>query len=79
VSNAQILDFACVLVRHHRLVGSATVKFKSATLTHGVYKPADVYYFFDATLEATIPGQSAGAADVQVNGRFQLQTLPLGS
>jgi len=62
-----------------QLIGSATLKFNSTTLTHGVYNKTDVYYFFDATLEATLPGQTAGATDVKVSGRFQLQTLPIGS
>jgi hypothetical protein len=61
------------------VLGAATLEFNSATLTHGKYKPSDEYYFFDATLKATIPGQSAGATEVKVTGRFQLQTLPIGS
>jgi hypothetical protein len=52
---------------------------RSRSATQGIYNPTDVYYFFDATLETTLPGQSAGAAEVKISGRFQMQTLPVGS
>ncbi|MEI9936899.1 MAG: hypothetical protein WDO69_06725 [Pseudomonadota bacterium] len=79
VSNAQVATIWSATADDAKVIGAATVKFKSVTLTHGVYKPADVYYFFDATIEATIPGQSEGAAEVKISGRYQVQTLPIGS
>ena len=79
VTKAQVATIWSATANDAQVIGAATVKFESVTLTHGVYKPADVYYFFDATIDATIPGQSAGAEEVKVSGRFQVQTLPIGS
>jgi len=79
ITKAQTATLWAASANDALVTGAATVKFNSATLTHGIYKPTDVYYFFDATLEATLPGQSAGAAEVKISGRFQLQTLPIGS
>lgn len=79
ITPAQVATSWAASANDAMVVGAATVKFNSVTLTHGIYKPTDVYYFFDATLEATIPGQTAGAGEIKVSGRFQLQTLPIGS
>ena len=79
VSNAQVASSWSASANDTTVIGAATVKFKSVTLTHGTYKPSDVYYFFDATIDATIPAQSADVSEITVSGRFQVQTLPIGS
>jgi hypothetical protein len=61
------------------LAGSASINFKSATLTHGVVHPKDVYYFYDVTITATLKGATAGAQDVTVTGSFENMALALGS
>ena len=61
------------------VTGSASISFKSATKTKGMYHPENVYYFFEVTLTTTVKGLSAGDEDVTVTGSFANKSLPLGS
>jgi hypothetical protein len=38
--------------------GAATVTFVSATLTPSTLNPMNVYYTYEATLDATLPGRT---------------------
>ncbi|MET0790958.1 MAG: hypothetical protein ABW061_05510 [Polyangiaceae bacterium] len=58
--------------------GSTSIKFLSATLTHGQYKPEDVYYLFEVEITGTLPGETADTPEVTLNGTFKITTLPLG-
>ncbi len=61
------------------VTGSASIKFLSATATHGTNKPEDVYYTFEVELTATMPGLTPDTQEVTVNGTFRFPSLPLGS
>ncbi|MEI9936832.1 MAG: hypothetical protein WDO69_06390 [Pseudomonadota bacterium] len=64
------------------VAGSASIKFLSATLTHGTNKPEDVYYTFEIELTATmpgVPGVTPDTSEVTINGTFSFPSLPLGS
>ena len=58
--------------------GTATVTFVSATLKPSTLNPTNVYYTYEATLEATMKERTAGGTTVTVNGGFKNGTLPLG-
>lgn len=58
--------------------GTATVTFKSVTLTASTLNPKNVYYVYDATLDAKLKGRTAGATDITVSGDFSSDKLPLG-
>ena len=59
--------------------GGTKVTFLSVTKVMGQQKPQDVYYFFEATFEAALNGQSAGTAPLKVSGRAKATTLPFGA
>jgi hypothetical protein len=61
------------------LTGTLQLTFTSATLVHGTAHPTDVYYLYDLTLTATLPGLTAGATEVTVTGSFKNLALPTGS
>ncbi|MDB4980481.1 MAG: hypothetical protein JWM82_1233, partial [Myxococcales bacterium] len=61
------------------LSGALMLTFTNVTMVHGTAHPTDVYYLYDLTLTATLPGLSAGATDVTVVGSFKNLSLPLGS
>lgn len=50
--------------------GTAVITFVSATLTHGVNKPEDVYYVYEMNIAMTFTNQQGGAPDV--NGTAHL-------
>ena len=58
--------------------GTATVTFVSATLKASTLNPTNVYYTYEATLEATMKERTAGGTTVTVTGNFKNATLPLG-
>jgi hypothetical protein len=58
--------------------GAATVTFVSATLTPSTLNPMNVYYTYEATLDATLPGRTGGATQITVTGSFKNNKLPLG-
>ena len=58
--------------------GTATVTFVSATLKASTLNPSNVYYTYEATLEATMKERTAGGTTVTVTGNFKNATLPLG-
>ncbi len=58
--------------------GASSIKFLSATMMHGMYKPEDVYYLFEVELTGTLVGLTADTPDVSITGKFKITTLPLG-
>ncbi len=62
--------------------GTVSVTFVSATLTHGMYKPENVYYLFEIAVTASMkgaPGQTPQVADISLTGHFKISSLPIGS
>lgn len=59
--------------------GGTKVTFLSVTKVMGKQRPQDVYYFFEATFEAALNGQSAGTAPLKVTGRVKATNLPIGA
>lgn len=59
--------------------GSTSIKFLSATLKHGMYKPEDVYYLFEVEITGTLPGETPDTPEVTLSGTFKITTLPLGA
>lgn len=60
-------------------IGDVTIKFVSATLTHGSSDPSDVYYLCTIELDGTLKGETEGASDVTISGSFEIKALPLGA
>ena len=58
--------------------GNSSIKFLSATMMHGMYKPEDVYYLFEVELTGTLVGLTADTPDVTIAGKFKIASLPLG-
>lgn len=59
--------------------GTTSIKFLSATLKHGMYKPEDVYYLFEVEITGTLPGETPDTPEVTLSGTFKITTLPLGA
>jgi len=58
--------------------GAATVTIVSATLTPSTVNPKDVVYLYEATLDARLPGRTAGATELTVTGNVKYTRLPPG-
>ena len=58
--------------------GTAIVTFVSATRTASTYNPSNVYYTYEATLDATLKGRTGGTNTITATGHFANDKLPLG-